>query len=390
MEKIKIFDTTLRDGEQSPGCSMSLEEKIEVAKKLESLGVDIIEAGFAASSPKDKEAIRKISIAIKKPVITSLARLVKKDIDEAYEALKMAQKKRIHVFIATSDIHMQYKLHMTQDDVLANVARWVSYAKSLVDDVEFSAEDATRSDISFITKVIQTAIDNGATTINLPDTVGYMVPFEYMNFINQIKKGLNIPDNVILSCHCHNDLGMAVANSLAAVKMGIMQVECTINGIGERAGNVSLEQIVAALATRSDYFEKTTNINRKEIYSTCNFIAQIIKMPISFNQPIIGQNAFKHEAGIHQHGIINNAKTYEIMQASDYGIPYDPLVLGIHSGHHAIISKIKSLDLNPEDYDIENILKEVKKESISQIKIDEEKFREIINKYFILKKIKRK
>lgn len=383
MEKIKIFDTTLRDGEQSPSCSMTLEEKIKVAKALENLGVDIIEAGFAASSLKDKQAIIEISKAVSKPVVTSLARLVKKDIDDAYESLKFAKKARIHVFIATSKIHMRDKLEMSEEEVLTNVSKYVTYAKQLVDDIEFSAEDATRSDISFLTKVLQTAINCGATTINIPDTVGYLNPIEYMEFINQIKQNLIIPDSVTLSCHCHNDLGMAVANSLSSVLVGVKQIECTINGIGERAGNASLGEIVAGLAVRKDYYHKETNINKKEIYSVSKLIAEIVNSPIPRNQPIVGENAFKHEAGIHQHGILKNEMTYEIMKAEDYGINYDPIVIGIHSGHHAVIEKIKQLGLDVDNYSIPEITQNIKEICEKKEKIDNETFLSIINQHKI-------
>lgn len=379
MEEIKIFDTTLRDGEQSPSCSMTLKEKIRVAKQLEKLGVDVIEAGFAASSKKDSQAIMEISKAVSEPIITSLARLVRSDIDAASESLKYAKKRRIHVFIATSKIHMRDKLGMSEDEVLSKVEELVSYAKKHIDDIEFSAEDATRSEIPFLTKVLQTAIDCGATTINIPDTVGYMIPMEYMDFIYQIKQGLRIPKNVTLSCHCHNDLGMAVANSLAAVQMGIGQVECTINGIGERAGNASLGEIVASLSTRNDYFKKTTKIQKEEIFASSKLISEIVEAPIPRNQPIVGENAFKHESGIHQHGVLKNEMTYEIMKATDYGVSYDPIVIGIHSGHHAIVAKIKQMGMNIDDYSILDITQEVKDICEIQGKIDDDMFSTILS-----------
>lgn len=378
MKKIKIFDTTLRDGEQSPGCSMTIDEKIMVAKQLEKLNVDIIEAGFAASSSKDKEAIIEISKNITKPIITSLARLNKKDIDEAYESLKYAKKKRIHLFIATSDIHLKYKLKMTKQEVIDIVKKEVSYAKSLVDDIEFSLEDATRSDIDYMVEVINTAIKAGANTINIPDTVGYIMPNEYVNIIKTIKERCKDIDKVTLSCHCHNDLGLATINSLIGIKEGVEQIECTINGIGERAGNAALEEIVANLNTRKNYFNATTNINLKEIYSSSKLVSNVTGSYVQHNKPIVGENAFKHEAGIHQHGILNNKETYEIMNANDYGIDVNHIIIGIHSGKHAIISYIQELNYNIEEYDIDNIMLDIKNYFKTNKTINDQMFSEII------------
>lgn len=360
MKNIKIFDTTLRDGEQSPGCTMTLEEKVEFAKQLEKLNVDIIEAGFAASSEKDLRAIQEISKNVTNPIITSLARCNKNDIDKAYEALKFAKKKRIHVFIATSNIHMEDKLHMTKKEVLMCVRKMVSYAKSLCNDIEFSLEDATRTDKDFMIEVITVAIESGATTINIPDTVGYTTPDEYRNLIIYIKNNVRNIDNITLSTHCHNDLGLAVANTLSAVSAGATQVECTVNGIGERAGNAALEEIVMVLKTRRDYYRMDTFINVSEIINTSKMLVDITGSMIQNNKPIVGKNAFKHEAGIHQHGVLQNKRTYEIIDASELGINDSNIVIGIHSGKHAIINKIQSMNLEIDFNKIDEIVVRVK------------------------------
>ncbi|MDO5548012.1 MAG: 2-isopropylmalate synthase [Eubacteriales bacterium] len=340
---IKIFDTTLRDGEQSPGCSMNLTEKIEVARQLEALGVDIIEAGFAIASPGDAAAIAAIANTIKNSTVCSLARTMEKDIDAAYNAIKDAVDPRIHTFIATSPVHMQYKLRMSPDEVLDCVAHHVAYAKKYVSDIEFSAEDATRSNPEFLCRVLETAIRNGATTLNIPDTVGYMTPKEYADLIYYIREHVAGVEDVILSCHNHNDLGMGVATSLAAVEAGIGQIECTINGIGERAGNASMEEIVMALKTRKDYFNADTRIDSKQIYRSSRMIETITGVGIAPTKPIVGANAFAHESGIHQHGVLNNEQTYEIMTPESVGIPQNAIVLGKHSGRHAFEARLKDL-----------------------------------------------
>ena len=340
---IKIFDTTLRDGEQSPGCSMNLSEKIEVARQLENLGVDIIEAGFAIASPGDAAAIAAIANTIKDSTVCSLARTMEKDIDAAYNAIKDAADPRIHTFIATSPVHMQYKLRMSEDDVLQSVAHHVAYAKKYVSNIEFSAEDATRSNPDFLCRVLETAIQSGATTLNIPDTVGYMTPKEYAHLITYIREHVSGVENVILSCHNHNDLGMAVATSLAAVEAGIGQIECTVNGIGERAGNASMEEIVMALKTRKDYFDADTRIDTKQIYRSSRMIETITGVGIAPTKPIVGANAFAHESGIHQHGVLNNEQTYEIMTPESVGIPQNAIVLGKHSGRHAFEARLKDL-----------------------------------------------
>ena len=378
MKTIKIFDTTLRDGEQSPGCSMTLEEKVEFAKQLEKLNVDIIEAGFAASSPKDLKAIEEISKNVTKPIITSLARLNKDDIDKAYESLKFAKKKRIHVFIATSKIHMENKLNMTEQQVLNKVKEMVKYAKSLCDDIEFSLEDATRTEKEFMVSVIKEAINSGATTINIPDTVGYITPTEYKEIIEYIKNNVPNIDSITLSTHCHNDLGLGVANTLEAIKNGVTQVECTVNGIGERAGNAALEEIVMALKIRNDYYNADTNIDIKEIINSSKLLVDITGSIVQRNKPIVGENAFKHEAGIHQHGVLKNKSTYEIINTDDLGINNDNIVIGIHSGKHAIINKMKELNLEEYLENIDEIVIKIKEYLETNKTIDDDNIRKII------------
>ncbi len=378
MKKIKIFDTTLRDGEQSPGCSMSLDEKVRFAKQLEKLNVDIIEAGFAASSEKDLKAIQEISKEIEKPIITSLARCNKDDIDKAYESLKFAKKKRIHVFIATSKIHMKDKLHMTKEEVLIKVRSMVRYAKSLCDDIEFSLEDATRTEKEFMVKVITTAIESGANVINIPDTVGYITPNEYRNIIDYIKNNVPNIDNIELSTHCHNDLGLAVANTLAGMEQGITQIECTVNGIGERAGNAALEEIVMALIVKSDYYKAKTDINIKEIINSSKILVDITGSFVQRNKPVVGDNAFRHEAGIHQHGVIQNKETYEIIDSSSLGLQDDNIIIGIHSGKHAIIEKMKKMNIDFDMKNIDDYVEIIKKYLEQNKRISDETFKQII------------
>lgn len=387
MKKIKIFDTTLRDGEQSPGCSMTLEEKVEFAKQLERLNVDVIEAGFAASSPKDLKAIQEISKNVTKPIITSLARLNKNDIDKAYESLMFAKKKRIHVFIATSKIHMENKLNMTEEEVLSKVKEMVTYAKSLCSDIEFSLEDATRTEKDFMVEVIKEAINSGATTINIPDTVGYITPIEYKEIIKYINENVENIEDITLSTHCHNDLGLAVANTLEAINNGVTQVECTVNGIGERAGNAALEEIVMALKIRNDYYNADTDINIKEIINSSKLLVGITGSIVQRNKPIVGENAFKHEAGIHQHGVLKNKSTYEIINTDDLGINSDNIVIGIHSGKHAIINKMKSLDLENYIDNIDEIVTKIKEYLETNKRIDDDVLRKIVTSDI---KVKRK
>jgi 2-isopropylmalate synthase len=351
LRKIKIFDTTLRDGEQSPGCSMHFDEKIAIALQLEKLGVDIMEAGFAAASQGDLNSIKEISKKIKNCTVTSLARAVKSDIDAAYEAVKDAVSPRIHTFIATSPIHLEYKLKMTEDEVLQRIKDMVTYSKKYLSDIEFSAEDASRTPLPFLAKAIATAIKYGATTVNIPDTVGYSTPNEMFNIIKYLTENVEGIDKVTISSHVHDDLGLGVANSLACVLAGASQVECTVSGIGERAGNACLEEIVMGLKVRPDIYDAYTNIKTTEIYNTAKLISSIIGARIPANKAIIGANAFAHESGIHQHGVLANKSTYEIISPEDVGVPQNKIVLGKHSGKHAFESHLKEMgiDLTPDE-----------------------------------------
>ena len=340
---IQIFDTTLRDGEQSPGCSMNLEEKIRMARQLEHLRVDVIEAGFPIASAGDFEAVRLIARTVERSTIAALCRAVKPDIDRAWEAIQYARKPRLHTFIATSDIHLAHKLKKTRQQVLADAVWAVGYAKSLCVDVEFSCEDASRSDIEFLCEIVEAAIEAGALTINLPDTVGYSVPDEYGALFKTMRERVRNIDTVTLSAHCHNDLGLAVANSLAAIHNGARQIECTINGIGERAGNAALEEIVMALITRKETLGVSTNVNPEEIYKTSRLLSSLTGMQVQRNKAIVGANAFAHEAGIHQDGMLKSSITYEIMTPQSVGIKHSTLVLGKHSGRHALQQRYKEL-----------------------------------------------
>lgn len=349
--KIIIFDTTLRDGEQSPGASMNTEEKIQIALALENLGVDIIEAGFAAASSGDFDAISRISEATRKIKICSLARAVDGDIKAAGEAIKKAKFQRIHTFIATSPIHMEYKLKMSPDEVIKRAVKAVEYAKSFCDDVEFSCEDAGRSDISFLKEIADAVIEAGAGTLNLPDTVGYRLPRELHGMISKMVE--YVGQRAVISVHCHNDLGLATANSLTCVEAGARQVECTLNGIGERAGNAALEEIVMAIKTRNDIFAPLyTDIVHKEIYPSSRLLASITGIEPQPNKAIVGKNAFAHESGIHQDGVLKHQETYEIMKAEDIGLEKNSLVLGKHSGRHAFKDKLKSLGYILNDSDL--------------------------------------
>jgi 2-isopropylmalate synthase len=353
-DRVLIFDTTLRDGEQAPGCSMNTDEKLVIARQLEKLGVDIIEAGFPIASQGDFEAVQRVASEIRGTRVAGLARCVRKDIDRAWEALKGAARPRIHTFLATSDIHLEYKLKMSRQDALRNVREWVSHARSLCDDVEFSPEDSTRSDRDFLCEILQVAVDSGATTLNIPDTVGYTMPGEYRSLMQKIRKEVK-GDNITLSCHCHNDLGMAVANSLAAVEGGARQVECTINGIGERAGNASMEEVVMSLFVRHDVYPYTCGVDRSQIYASSQLLAQTLGFGVQPNKAVVGLNAFAHEAGIHQHGVLSNPLCYEIMTPESVGITSDRIVLGKHSGRHALIYRFKELDLNVQPEEVEEL-----------------------------------
>jgi 2-isopropylmalate synthase len=340
---VLIFDTSLRDGEQAPGCSMNTEEKLALARKLKVLGVDIIEAGFPIASTGDAEAVRRIACEIEGPTIAGLARCVEKDILTAWNAVRCSSRPRIHTFLATSDIHLAFKLKIGRDEALRQASFMVAYARSLCSDVEFSPEDATRSDIGFLCEVLQAAVEAGATTLNIPDTVGYATPTEYFNLMTAIRQRVKGLENVVLSVHCHNDLGLAVANSLAGIEAGARQVECTINGIGERAGNASLEEIAMALHVRRDKYGITTGLKLDEIYSTSRALSKVIGFETQPNKAIVGRNAFAHEAGIHQHGVLSNPLCYEIMTPETVGIPAERIVLGKHSGRHALAYKFKEM-----------------------------------------------
>ena len=342
-DRVLVFDTSLRDGEQAPGCSMNGDEKLLFAKKLQVLGVDIIEAGFPVASAGDAEAVRRIATEVQGPVIAALARCVEKDIAVAWEAVSRSMRPRIHTFLATSDIHLAFKLKIGRDEALHQAAKMVAYARSLCTDVEFSPEDATRSDVGFLCEVLQAAVDSGATTLNIPDTVGYTTPGEYGDLIRTIRQRVKGIENATISVHCHNDLGLAVANSLAGVEAGARQVECTINGIGERAGNASLEEFAMALHVRADRYGIETGINHAQIFSTSQMLSDLIGFEVQPNKAIVGRNAFAHEAGIHQHGVLNNPLCYEIMTPETVGIPAERIVLGKHSGRHALLFKYREL-----------------------------------------------
>jgi 2-isopropylmalate synthase len=341
--EVKIFDTTLRDGEQSPGCSMNLSEKLRMARQLDRLGVDIIEAGFPIASDGDFEAVQAISKEVRRPIIAGLARATRQDIERAWQALERAARPRLHTFLATSDIHLQHKLKITREEALKQAREAVAFAGLLADDVEFSPEDATRTDINFLCEVIEAVIAAGATTINIPDTVGYTTPREFTEIIETITKRVRSIERATISVHCHNDLGLAVANTIAAIEAGARQVECTINGIGERAGNASLEEIVMAVKVRNDAMPYRMAIKTEEIYQSSQLLTELTGTAVQPNKAIVGRNAFAHEAGIHQDGVIKNRLTYEIMTPQSVGAPDNRLVLGKHSGRHALSRKCEEL-----------------------------------------------
>ncbi|MBV9436910.1 MAG: 2-isopropylmalate synthase, partial [Acidobacteria bacterium] len=336
MERITIFDTTLRDGEQSPGCSMNLGEKLRMAQTLDALGVDVLEAGFPIASRGDFEAVERIAREVRRPSVAALARCKHEDVEQAWQAVRDAERPRIHTFLATSDIHLEYKLKITRAEALEQARTAVALAKSHCDDVEFSPEDATRSDFDFLCQVVETAIEEGATTINIPDTVGYSLPSDYGVLIGNLKNKVRNIDRAVLSVHCHNDLGLAVANTFAGIEQGARQVECTINGIGERAGNAPLEEIVMAMRVRSDSLPYETGIQANLLYTASQQLARTISFGPQPNKPIVGANAFAHAAGIHQHGVLSNPLCYEIMTPESVGAPGTKIVLGKHSGRHAL------------------------------------------------------
>ncbi len=340
---IKIFDTTLRDGEQSPGASMSLEEKIQIAEIFDEMGVDIIEAGFPIASNGDFESVKEVSKIVKNVQVCGLSRAGQKDIDRAAEALKYAKNPRIHTFISTSPVHMQYKLQMNEQEVLDAINFSVSRARNLVEDVQWSAEDATRTDRDFLFKCVDMAISSGATTINIPDTVGYTTPDEYYEIIDSLIKNIPDSDKVIFSTHCHNDLGLAVANSLSGVRAGARQIECTMNGIGERAGNAALEEIVMSMKVRNDILDYDSGVETTLFTRASKLVSSVTSFPVQFNKAIVGKNAFAHESGIHQDGMLKNNKTYEIMTPESIGLNESTLVMGKHSGRHAFKEKAKEL-----------------------------------------------
>jgi len=347
-DQVRIFDTTLRDGEQAPGFSLRPSEKLELARQLDALGVDIIEAGFPIASPADAEAVRTIATEIRRPVIACLARCHKADLERAAWAIEPAEQGRIHTFIATSDLHLQAKLRMTREQCLETAVESVRFARQHTSDVEFSAEDATRSDFDFLCRVIEAVIKVGATTINLPDTVGYTTPDEIREFFTKVRERVPNASEVVFSTHCHDDLGLAAANSIASVLGGARQVECTINGIGERAGNAALEEVVMAIRTRPDRLPFATNINIKEIYPSSELLTKLSGQAVQVNKAVVGRNAFAHEAGIHQDGVLKDRRTYEIMRAEDVGAPWNPLVLGKHSGRHAVQKRCADLGFTLE------------------------------------------
>jgi 2-isopropylmalate synthase len=359
MRKIKIFDTTLRDGEQSPGASMNVEEKVQLAKQLANLKVDIIEAGFAISSPGDFEAIKRIGDEVEGPVVCSLARAREEDIKRAWEALKDAPRRRIHTFHSTSDIHLKYQFRVSREEALRRSVAMVELARSFVEDVEFSPMDATRTEIGYLLEVVEAVVAAGASTVNIPDTVGYTTPEEFSSLIGSIKK--RIGERAVISVHCHNDLGLAVANSLAAVANGAGQVECTVNGIGERAGNCSMEEVVMALKTRKDFFKASTNINTKEIVRTSRLVSKITGIPVQPNKAIVGANAFAHQNGIHQDGLLKEKTTYEIMRPEDIGLQSTKLVMGKHSGRHAFRTRLKELGFTLSQEEIDGLFERFKR-----------------------------
>lgn len=377
--RIRIFDTTLRDGEQSPGASMNIEEKLEAAKQIARLKVDVIEAGFPISSPGDFEAVKLVAQSVKGPAIAGLARAVKEDIDRVWEAVKYSKKPLIHTFIATSDIHLERKLKKTREQVLESAVAAVKLAKSYCDAVEFSAEDSTRSNVDYLCQVVEAVIDAGATVVNIPDTVGYTIPEEYYKLIKTLRARVPNIRMATISVHCHNDLGLAVANSLAAVRAGAGQVECTINGIGERAGNAALEEVVMALATRQDLFKKTTGVNSKEIYRASRLVSDVTGLVVQANKAIVGSNAFAHEAGIHQHGIMQDRRTYEIMDAESIGLSESRLVLGKHSGRHAFERRLRQLGYQVSKEEIDRAFARFKETADKKKEIFDEDLEAIIS-----------
>jgi 2-isopropylmalate synthase len=377
--RITVFDTTLRDGEQSPGCSMNVQEKLRMAHQLDRLGVDVIEAGFPIASDGDFEAVQAIATAVRRPIIAGLARACAPDIERAWQALKGAARPRIHVFLATSDIHLKYKLRMSREQCLEQARESVRLAKSFCEDVEFSPEDATRTDRDFLCQVVQAVIDAGATTVNIPDTVGYTMPTEFAEIIQMLRERVRGIENITISVHCHNDLGLAVANTMAALGAGARQVECTINGIGERAGNASLEEIVMATRVRPDRYPYDIAVVSEQLYPSSQTLSEITSVPVQPNKAIIGRNAFAHEAGIHQDGFLKERTTYEIIDPKSVGVPESKLVLGKHSGRHALKARCGELGLNLSREDLDTLYSRFTALADTKKGITDEEIRKLAN-----------
>ena len=378
-EQLIIFDTTLRDGEQSPGFSMNTDEKLQLARQLELLGVDIIEAGFPIASGDDAHAVSLIATEIRRPVIAALARCNPADIESAGESIEPAERARIHTFIATSDLHLERKLRITREACLEAIVAGVTQARGYTDDVEFSAEDATRTDMDFLCRVVETAIEQGATTVNLPDTVGYCTPAEVEDFFNEVRGRVPNADRAVFSAHCHDDLGLAVANSLAAIRAGVRQIECTINGIGERAGNASLEEIVMTTKVKPEHVPFETRVETRELFRTSQLLSTLTNEPVQANKAIVGRNAFAHEAGIHQDGVIKDRRTYEIMTPEDIGVE-STLVLGKHSGRHAVKQRAVELGHELGRFELDRVYREVIALADRQKRVDDAEVETIIQK----------
>ncbi|HEV2762411.1 MAG TPA: 2-isopropylmalate synthase [Pyrinomonadaceae bacterium] len=355
-DRIEIFDTTLRDGEQSPGCSMNLEEKVRLARQLQALGVDIVEAGFPVASEGDFKAVRAVAAECREVTVAALCRTSEPDIRRAAEALRGAARPRLHAFVATSDIHLEHKLRKTRAEVLDMTRRAVRLARTLAPEVEFSAEDATRSDVEYLCEVFSAAVEEGARVLNVPDTVGYSTPTEFARLVRTVRERVTGgSQEIVISVHCHNDLGLAVANSLAALAEGARQVECTVNGIGERAGNAALEELVMACAVRADRLPYTNNVRTEKLYPTSQMLSELVGFGVQPNKAVVGRNAFAHEAGIHQHGVLSNPLCYEIMTPESVGVPANSLVLGKHSGRHALAQRYAELGFALAPADVESI-----------------------------------
>lgn len=378
-DRLTIFDTTLRDGEQAPGFSLRIDEKLQMARQLDALGVDVIEAGFPIASEDDAESVRRVAAEIRRPVIAGLARCRRADIECAGDAIAGADRGRIHTFLATSELHLKHKLHMSQDQCLEAAVDGVKLARQYTDNVQFSAEDATRTELDFLCRVVESVIDVGATTINLPDTVGYSTPDEISEFFIHIRERVPNADGIVFSTHCHDDLGLAVANTLAALRAGVRQVECTINGIGERAGNASLEEIVMATRVRNDLLPYATGIQTEAIFEASQLLTTLTNEPVQANKAIVGRNAFAHEAGIHQDGMLKDRRTYEIMRPEDVGVPKTTLVLGKHSGRHAVQSRCEELGHQLSRYELDRIYQAMIRLADEQKTVGDDDLQKVIN-----------